>query len=134
VPQCGGITLDALTVGRCDRIIQAILLQRSVSAARRARVVLGQICGYAVRDDAIRYDPVRDVQRLPLGEKKTSILTPAQIAGIRELMQHWRDKSTNGPPDYRAPIDGMDLMLGTSTRVRIWRRECPWLGERSSAL
>jgi hypothetical protein len=45
VPQCGGITLDALTVGRCDRIIQAILLQRSVSAARRARVVLGQICG-----------------------------------------------------------------------------------------
>jgi hypothetical protein len=42
VPQCGGITLDALTVGRCDRIIQAILLQRSVSSARRARVVLGQ--------------------------------------------------------------------------------------------
>ena len=118
VPQCGGITLDALTVGRCDRIIQAILLQRSISAARRARVVLGQICGYAVRDDAIRYNPVRDVQRLPLAEKKISILTPAQIAGIRELMQHWREKPTNGPrPDYRALIDGMDIMLGTSARV-----------------
>lgn len=118
VPQCGGITLDALTVGRCDRIIQAILLQRSVSAARRARAVLAQICGYAVRDDAIRYNPVRDVQRLPLAEKKTSILTPAQIAGIRELMLHWREKTINGPrPDYRALIDGMDIMLGTSARV-----------------
>ncbi|QNE46117.1 tyrosine-type recombinase/integrase [Glaciihabitans sp. INWT7] len=118
LPQCGGITLDALTVGRCDRIIQAIMLQRSVSAARRARVVLGQICGYAVRDDAIRYNPVRDVQRLPLGEKKTSILIPAQIVGIRELMQHWRETPTNGPrPDYRALIDGMDIMLGTSARV-----------------
>lgn len=34
LPQCGGITLDALTVGRCDWIIQAITLSRSVSAAR----------------------------------------------------------------------------------------------------
>jgi integrase len=118
LPRCGGITLEVLTVGRCDRIIQAIMLHRSVSAARRARVVLGQICGYAVRDDAIRYNPVRDVQRLPLAEKKTSILTPAQISDIRELMQHWRESPANGPrPDYRALIDGMDIMLGTSARV-----------------
>lgn len=118
VPQCGGITLDALTVGRCDRIIQAVLLSRSVSAARRARAVLGLICGYAVRDDAIPFNPVRDVQRLPLPEKKTSILTPDQIAGIRELMTHWREDRHDGPrPDYRALIDGMDIMLGTSARV-----------------
>lgn len=118
LPQCGGITLGALTVGRCDRIIQAILTRRSVSAARRARSVLGLICGFAVRDDAIPFNPVRDVQRLPLPEKKTSILTPAQIAGIRELMEHWREDQSDGPrPNYRALIDGMDIMLGTSARV-----------------
>ena len=118
LPQCGGITLDALTVGRCDRIIQTIMLGRTVSSARRARAVLGQICGYAVHDDAISFNPVRDVQRLPLPEKKTSILTPEQIAGIRELMQVWRLEPTSGPrPDYRALIDGMDIMLGTSARV-----------------
>jgi hypothetical protein len=55
LPQCGGITLGALTVGRCGRIIQAILTQRSVSAARRARSVLGLICGFAIRDDAIPF-------------------------------------------------------------------------------
>lgn len=118
VPQCGGIALGALTVGRCDRIIQAILLGQSVSAARRARAVLGPICGYAVRDDAIPFNPVRDVQRLPLPKKKTSILTTPQIAGIRELMEHWRESQTDGPrPNHRALIDGMDIMLGTSARV-----------------
>lgn len=118
LPQCGGITLGALTVGRCDRIIQAILTRRSVSAARRARSVLGLICGFAVRDDAIPFNPVRDVQRLPLPEKKTSILTPAQIAGIRELMEHWRQDQRDGPrPNHRSLIDGMDIMLGTSARV-----------------
>lgn len=118
LPRCGGITLGALTVGRCDRIIQAILAERSVSSARRGRSVLGLICGYAVRDDAIPFNPVRDVQRLPLPEKKTSILTPPQIAGIRELMQHWREDHRDGPrPNYRALIDGMDIMLGTSARV-----------------
>jgi len=103
------------------------LLQRTVSAARRARVVLGQICEYAVCDDATRYNPVREVQRLPLAEKKTSSPTPAQITSIREFMQHWREKPANKPrPDYRAIIDGMDIMLGTSARVeeRIGLRRC----------
>lgn len=73
------------------------------------------------------FNPVQDVQRLPLLEKRTSILTPEQIAGIRELMQQWRVKLGNGPrPDYRALIDGMDIMLGTSARVgaRIGLRRC----------
>jgi integrase len=118
VPRCGGIALGALTVGRCDRIIQAAFLEQSLSAARRMRSVLGLVCGYAVRDDAIPFNPVRDVQRLPLPEKKTTVLTPPQIVAIRELMEHWREDSGMGPrPNYRALIDGMDIMLGTSARV-----------------
>ena len=53
VPVCGGVTLEALTVGRCDRIIQNLLADRRVSSARKARSVLSLICGFAVRDDAI---------------------------------------------------------------------------------
>ncbi|MGJ0203038.1 tyrosine-type recombinase/integrase [Leucobacter sp. gxy201] len=119
LPRCGGIALGALTVGRCDRIIQAILLERSISAARRARSVFNMICAFAVRDDAIPFNPVRDVQRLPLPPKKTSILTPEQIAGIRELMAHWQEIRKRGGPraDYRALVDGMDIMLGTSARI-----------------
>lgn len=118
VPVCGGVTLEALTVGRCDRILQGLLAERGIAAARKARSVLSLICGFAVRDDAIPTNPVRDVSRLPTPPKKTSVLTPEQIDGIRELMARWRETEGMGPrPNWRALIDGMDIMLGTSARV-----------------
>jgi integrase len=118
VPRCGGVRLDHLTVGRCDRILQRILEEETVSKARRARSVMSLVCGYAVRDDAMERNPVRDVQRLPTSPKKESALTPKQINGIRELMQRWRVTREDGPrPNYRALIDGMDIMLGTSLRI-----------------
>jgi integrase len=118
LPRCGGIQLDRLTVGRCDRILQRIMEEESVSKARRARTVLSLVCGYAARDDAMERNPVRDVQRLPLPPKKQFALTTQQINGIRELMQQWRVTREDGPrPNYRALIDGMEIMLGTSIRV-----------------
>lgn len=118
VPVCGGVTLEALTVGRCDRIIQNLLADRGLSAARKARSVLSLICGFAVRDDAIPTNPVRDVTRLPTPEKKTAMLTPQQIEAIRDLMTRWREADGMGPrPNWRALVDGMDIMLGTSARV-----------------
>ncbi len=117
VPVCGGVRLDALTAGRCDRIIQNLLSDRGVSAARKARSVLSLICGFVVRDDAMLTNPVRDVTRLP-PEKKTAMLTPEQVPAIRELMTRWREDSGMGPrPNWRALVDGMDIMLGTSARV-----------------
>jgi integrase len=118
LPRCGGIKLDRLTVGRCDRILQKILEEESISKARHARAVLSLVCGYAVRDDALPSNPVRDVQRLPTTPKKESTLTTEQINGIRELMQDWRVTRADGPrPNYRLLIDGMEIMLGTSIRV-----------------
>lgn len=118
LPRCGGVRLDQLTVGRCDRILQKILEEDTLSKARRARAVLSLVCGYAVRDDALPRNPVRDVQRLRTSAKKESVLTPAQIAAIRELMLGWRAQRDDGPrPNHRALIDGMDIMLGTSIRV-----------------
>ena len=118
VPSCGGVTLRALTVGRCDRILQNLLAERGVSAARKARSVLSLICGFAVRDDAIPTNPVRDVTRLPTPPKKTAMLAPEQIERIRELMNRWREDPGMGPrPNWRALVDGMDIMLGTSARV-----------------
>ncbi len=118
LPRCAAIPLASLTVGRCDRVIQRPLMEETLSKARRARAVLSLICGYAVRDDAMSRNPVRDVQRLPMPEKKRSVLTPDQITAIRELMHRWRETGGSGPrPDHRALIDGMDIMLGSSARV-----------------
>ncbi len=118
VPRCGGVRLDRLTVGRCDRVLQRILEEETISKARRARAVLSLVCGYAVRDDALERNPVRDVQRLPTSPKKESALTREQINGIRDRMQQWRVTRDDGPrPNYRALIDGMEIMLGTSVRI-----------------
>jgi integrase len=74
--------------------------------------VLSLVCGYAVRDDALVGNPVRDLQRLPTTPKKESALTTEQINKIRQLMQE------DGPrPNYRILMDGMDIMLGTSIRI-----------------
>lgn len=71
--------------------------------------MLGLICGYAVRDDAIPRNPVRDVQRLPMPEKKTSVLTAVQVSAIRGLMHRWRATGGPGPrPNYRALIACFD--------------------------
>ncbi|MDJ0322181.1 hypothetical protein QMG61_00180 [Cryobacterium sp. PH31-AA6] len=63
VPRCGGVKLDRLTVGRCDRISQRVLAEETISKARRARAGPSLVCGYAVRDDGLERNPVRDVQR-----------------------------------------------------------------------
>ncbi|WP_166784876.1 integrase [Cryobacterium sp. TMT2-42-4] len=118
LPRCGGVQLDRLTVGRCDRILQKILEEESISKARHARAVLSLICGYAVRDDAMGANPVRDVQRSPTTPKKESTLTTVQTTTIRKLMQQWRITREDGPrPNYRILIDGMEIMLGTSIRI-----------------
>lgn len=96
VPRCGGVRLDQLTVGRCDRILQKVLEEESIFKARHARAVLSLLCGYAVRDDALDRNPVRDVQRLPTAPRKKSALTTPQIIGIRELMQQWRVTRDDG--------------------------------------
>lgn len=88
VPQCGGIALGSLTVGRCDRIIQAILEGRSLSAARRARSVLGQVLGYAVRDDAIPLNPTRRYPPMPnkhSGASRSSGISRRRRVAIRSM-------------------------------------------------
>lgn len=118
VPRCGPVTLSTLTAGRCDRLNQSILRDQSLCSARRAKTVLSLVCAYAVRDDAMATNPVREVPKLPRSKKKTAILTPKQMSTIRELMEGWgKDNRSGSRPNYRALLDGMDIMLGTSARV-----------------
>jgi integrase len=112
IPACGGIMLRDLTVGRADRILQRILATRSISAARKARSALSLVCGTAVRQDVLSFNPIRDVQRLPSSPKRQSYLSPSQIETARALMHAWRAAPSDGPrPDSRRLEDGMDIMI-----------------------
>ena len=93
-PACGNLPLKDLSVLRCNRILQSIREQKSLSAARRARSVLSQVCQTGIEHEVIIANPIRDARRLPLPEKKESVLNPAQVMVVQSLIQEWRKDGT----------------------------------------
>lgn len=118
IPTCGDLLLRDFTVRRCNRILAEIRENRSLSAARKARSVFSQVCATGIEYDILTANPVRDARRLPLPEKKTSILTPAQLRIVQQLIRAWRAGGGNGPrPNVEALENAMWIMVGTSVRV-----------------
>lgn len=103
---------------RCNRILADIREQRSLAAARKARSVLSLICQTGIEYDILAFNPVRDARRLPLPEKKTSVLTPEQLLLVQRLIRAWRKDSGYGPrPNVATLENAMWIMVGTSVRV-----------------
>lgn len=117
-PTCGSLLLRDFTVRRCNRILADIHQQRSLSAARKARSVLSQVCQTGIEYEILTANPVRDARRLPLPEKKTSVLTPAQLLVVQGLIRGWRADEGHGPrPNVQALENAMWIMVGTSVRI-----------------
>ena len=118
VPTCGDLLLRDFTVRRCNRILAEIRESKSLSAARKARSVFSQVCATGIEYDILTANPVRDTRRLPLPEKKTSVLTPEQLLVVQRLIRAWRATGGNGPrPNVEALEKAMWIMVGTSVRV-----------------
>lgn len=117
-PTCGDLLLRDFTVRRCNRILADIREQRSLAAARKARSVLSLICQTGIEYDILAFNPVRDARRLPLPEKKTSVLTPEQLLLVQRIIRAWRKDSGYGPrPNVTTLENAMWIMVGTSVRV-----------------
>ena len=119
VPTCGELLLRDFTVRRCNRVLTDIRSSMSLSAARKARSVLSQVCATGIEWEILTFNPVRDARRLPLPEKKTSVLTPRQLARVQELIRSWRADSDHHGPRPRVDVleHAMWIMVGTSVRV-----------------
>lgn len=118
-PQCGALRLRDLSVLRCNRILQSIREEKSLSSARKAKSVLSMVCATGIEHEVIAVNPVRDTRRLPLPEKKESALTPTQVIVVRDLMRAWRKDGTHhGPrPNVALLENAMWIMIGTSCRI-----------------
>lgn len=119
VPTCGDLLLRDFTVRRCNRILTEIKAEKSLSAARKARSVLSQVCATGIEWEILTANPVRDARRLPLPEKKTVVLTAGQLSAVRELMRGWRsgDGSSGPRPNVAVLENAMWIMVGTSMRI-----------------
>lgn len=119
IPECGDLLLTDLTVLRCNRILRHIHETKSLSAARKARSMLSQICATGIDHGVLTFNPVRDARALPLSLRKESALTAEQLATVRALMRTWRSGGDHsGPrPNARLLENAMWIMVGTSARI-----------------
>lgn len=64
LPEIGGLRLHELTVARMDHFIHEKRRMTGYATAKLCRSVASGICGFAVRREALRFNPVRDVSAL----------------------------------------------------------------------
>lgn len=119
VPMFGQLLLADLTALRVNRMLQQIRDEKSLSAARKARSVLSQVCATGIEHGVLQINPVKHARSLPLPEKKESVLTPEQLGTVRDLIRGWRLANPGHGPRPNAPLleNVMWIMVGTSARI-----------------
>ena len=111
-------TLREVTVRKVDQFIKTLAATKSYSTAKQARTVLSLAFGLAVRYDALRENPVRDIARLRRPPAQARSLTVEQVESIRRAVRGWRRGSgTPGPPPDGQLEKIIEVMLGTSARI-----------------
>lgn len=113
IPSLGQLRVRELTVGVCDRHIQAVAQANGTGTAKTVRAVLSGVCKYAAKNDALERNVVRDVGTVAHKKSKTEIeaFTLDQARDFREKVR--LDKKANRDD----VVDLMDFMLATSLRL-----------------
>lgn len=117
-PALGKLRIREATVGRLDRFLRNIA-KDFPSAAKGAKVVLGQMFALAVRHGAISNNPVRDTARLRTSRRKVIALTDEHLHAVRAAIRQWQQPTPRkpGPPHNGDLADIVDLMLATGARI-----------------
>jgi hypothetical protein len=112
LPALGNLRLREASVGRLDKVLRAIAKDHP-SAAKGAKVVLGQLFALAVRRGAIPTNPVRDTGRLRKPRRKPVALTPEHLDTVRTAIRAWQQPTPGKPgPHHSGDLaDVVDLIL-----------------------
>lgn len=118
LPAFENYLLREISVRKVDQFIKSLAATKSYSTAKQAKTVLSLAFGLAVRYDALRENPVRDIARMRKPSSQAMALTIEQVEMIRAAVRGWR----RGPGFVGPPPDGqleqiIEVMLGTSTRI-----------------
>ena len=112
LPGIGSLRLSELTPARMDAFIRDRRRKAGYSVAKSCRSVASGVCGFAVRRDALRYNPVRDVEALESPQSREArALSDAECRAWLSLL----DASP-----FAQQVDLPDLvrfLLGTGCRI-----------------
>lgn len=118
LPALGNLRIREASVGRLDKFLRGIAKDHP-SAAKGAKVVLGQMFALAVRHGAIPTNPVRDTGRLRKPRRKVVALTTEHLQVVRAAIRDWQQPVPGKPgPRHTGDLaDIVDLMLATGARI-----------------
>lgn len=112
LPGVGSLRLSELSTARLDEFVHGTRRTSGYATAKLCRTVLSGVCGYAVRRDAMRVNPVRDISPLERGEAEpVRALTVAESARWLTILDN---------DAYARHMDLPDLvrfLLGTGARI-----------------
>ena len=118
LPALGDLRIREASVGRLDKFLREVAKDRP-SAAKGAKVVLGQMFALAVRRGALTTNPVRDTGRLRNPRRTVVALEMNQLDEVRAAIQRWQQPTPgkSGPRPTGDLADIVDLMLATGARI-----------------
>jgi integrase len=118
LPALGNLRIREASVGRLDKFLRNIAKDHP-SAAKLAKVVLGQLFALAVRHGAIPTNPIRDTGRLRKPRRKVVALTDEHLHAVRAAIRDWQQPIPGKPgPRHTSDLaDIVDLMLATGARI-----------------
>ena len=116
-PALAGLRLRELTTGRLDQFLKSVAAVHPATA-RHSKVILAGMLGLAVRHDALRSNPIRDVAGIRTPKQNVRALSVEDVQKLRQWIRAWqRDPSHEGRPRADDLVEVMDVFLGTGARI-----------------
>ena len=119
IPGVGDLRIRELTVGTVHRHLREVEARHGYGIAKMTRTVLSGLCGWAVRQDAIDRNPVKEA-----GPTKTpprsgpKALTAAQVRQLRAFLTYDERAIARDVPDLIGVLVATGMRIGEATALR----------------
>lgn len=116
-PGVGSLRIQEATVSRLDRFLKTVTTNTGAPTAKLCRSILSGMMGLAVRHDAARTNPMRDVAGVTVTPKEPRALTMDEVRALRAAVYAWQTTPKRGRPPTGDLLDIVDLFLATGARI-----------------
>ncbi|MFC4942533.1 tyrosine recombinase XerC [Pseudonocardia sp. GCM10023141] len=121
LPALGSVRVRELSVGLVDRHLRAVEAKHGAGLAKQTKTVLGQVCGLAVRHDALTGNPVRDTSPISTKPKKAPrAFTEEQGLQLLAFLTYDDQAIARDIPAFVATMLATGMRIGEACGV-LWR-------------
>lgn len=117
LPGVGNLRVREATVSRLDKFVKTITVNVGAPTAKLCSSCLSGMMKLAVRHDAARTNPMRDVAGVTVATKTPRALTLDEVRRLRHAIYVWQTTPKRGRPPTGDLLDIVDLFLATGVRI-----------------